>query len=665
MKTLSIDLETRSGADISKCGVYRYAEDPDFDILLFGVSVDGAEPLVYDVAGGQLPPEEILEALNDGRVLKWAYNAGFERVCLSRWLNRIKPELVPGYHGLPFLDPAGWRCSMVLSAYNGLPPGLAMTGAVLGLEKQKLSEGKELIRKFCVPTMTKEAEGNDSQQTLFAERRFTRPADAPLEWERFLAYNRRDVDAELQIQEKLKNFPVPDRVWEEYALDQEINDRGIRIDTDFVQQAVKMDAGARAKLTRCMRDLTGLENPNSVLQLKEWLQGRGLKADSLGRKEAKALMKESTDPLIQEVLSLRLQAAKSSVRKYEAMLNCVCSDGRCRGMFQFYGASRSGRWAGRMVQLQNLPQNKLPDLDVARALVKAGDEETVALLYGEVPAVLSELVRTAFIPSSGKKFTVADFSAIEARVLAHLAGERWRERVFDEGGDIYAASASKMFGVPVVKHGINGELRQKGKIAELALGYGGSTGALKSMGALEMGAPEEELDELVSSWREANPRIVKFWWDVDRAAMNAVQKHIAGDVGSIHFSYKSGMLFITLPSGRKLAYVKPKIGTNQFGGDCITYEGTGSTKKWERLESYGPKFVENIVQATSRDILCYAMRTLSHCFITMHIHDELVIEADPRMSLQAVCEQMGQTPPWAEGLQLRADGYETNFYRKD
>ncbi|MBQ3803223.1 MAG: DNA polymerase [Oscillospiraceae bacterium] len=662
MKTLSIDLETRSGADISKCGVYRYAEDPDFDILLFGVSVDGAEPLVYDVAGGQLPPEEILEALNDGRVLKWAYNAGFERICLSRWLNRIKPELVPGYHGLPFLDPAGWRCSMVLSAYNGLPPGLAMTGAVLGLEKQKLSEGKELIRKFCVPTMTKEAEGNDSQQTLFAERRFTRPADAPLEWERFLAYNRRDVDAELQIQEKLKNFPVPDRVWEEYALDQEINDRGIRIDTDFVQQAVKMDAGARAKLTRCMRDLTGLENPNSVLQLKEWLQGRGLKADSLGKKEAKALMKETDDPLVQEVLSLRLQVAKSSVRKYEAMLNCVCSVGRCRGMFQFYGASRSGRWAGRMVQLQNLPQNRLPDLDVARALVKAGDEETVALLYGEVPAVLSELVRTAFVPENGKKFTVADFSAIEARVLAHLAGERWRERVFDEGGDIYAASASKMFGVPVVKHGINGELRQKGKIAELALGYGGSTGALKSMGALEMGVPEEELDELVSSWREANPKIVKFWWDVDRAAKQAVTERMTAVAGPLTFEYKNQMLRITLPSGRELCYLRARIEEGRYGSEVITYDGLDAARHWNRIETYGPKLTENIVQAISRDLLADAMKRLWRYPIVGHVHDEVIIESG---DAEEICRLMSRTPDWLPGLKLRADGYTCRTYRKE
>ena len=660
MSSLSIDLETRSGADISKCGVYRYAEDDDFDILLFGVSVDSGPVTVYDMANGELPPDEILEALADGSITKWAYNASFERVCLSAWLKKHRPELIPGYHGLPYLDPAGWRCSMVLGAYNGLPLGLGLCGAVLGLEQQKLSEGKELIRKFCIPK--RENDTDQKQETLFHTSRFTLPSDAPPDWELFKAYNKRDVEVEMQIQQKLKNFPVPDRVWEEYALDQEINDRGILIDPEFVKQAVKMDASARAKLTSCMQDLTGLENPNSVMQLKDWLQSRGIKADSLGKKEARALIKETNDPLVQEVLTLRLQVAKSSVRKYEAMLNSVCRDGRCRGMFQFYGASRSGRWAGRMIQLQNLPQNKLPDLDVARALVKAGDEETVALLYGEVPAVLSELVRTAFIPGDGKKFTVADFSAIEARVLAHLAGEKWREKVFAEGGDIYCASASRMFHVPVEKHGVNSGLRQKGKIAELALGYGGGTGALKSMGALELGVPEEELQPLVDAWREANPRIVKFWWDVDRAAKIAVRERITMVVRKICFEYKGGLLRITLPSGRELSYLRPRIEDGQYGSEVITYEGLDTAKHWGRIETYGPKLVENIVQGVSRDLLAEAMKRLWHYPIVGHVHDEVIVEAD---DADDICGLMEQSPDWLPGLKLRADGYTCRTYRKE
>ena len=662
MKYLSIDLETRSGADISKCGVYRYAEDPDFAILLFGVSVDEGPVQGYDVANGERPSEEILRALADGGVTKWAYNASFERVCLSEWLKRIRPELVEGYHGLPYLDPVGWKCSMVLGAYNGLPLGLGLIGAVLGLEKQKLSEGKELIRKFCIPKRTQGAEDNEKQQTLFAEGRFVLPADSPLEWDLFKAYNKRDVEAEMQIQQKLKDYPVPDRVWEEYWLDQEINDRGIQIDREYVRKAVAMDESARAKLTYCMRELTGLENPNSVAQLKGWLESRGVTMESLGKKEARALLKETTDPLVQEVLTLRLQAAKSSVRKYEAMLNSVCRDGRCRGMFQFYGASRSGRWAGRMIQLQNLPQNKLPDLDVARALVKAGDEETVTLLYGEVPAVLSELVRTAFVPGSGNKFTVADFSAIEARVLAHLAGEKWRKKVFEEGGDIYCASASRMFHVPVEKHGVNGELRQKGKIAELALGYGGGIGALKSMGALELGVKEEELEELVCAWREANPKIVKFWWDVDRAAKQAISFRETAIVGRLCFEYRGGMLRILLPSGRELSYLHPKIEEGSYGSKVITYDGLDNTKHWERLETYGPKLVENITQAVSRDLLAEAMRRLWHYPIVGHVHDEVIIETD---DVETVCRLMGQEAEWLPGLKLRADGYTCRTYRKE
>ena len=660
MKTLSIDIETFSSVDLSKCGVYKYTEAPDFDILLFGYSVDGGPVQVVDLLSGEKLPAEIVAALTDDDVIKWAFNAQFERICLSRWLRDHGGFDNTGY-SIPqdtvsnYLDPAAWHCTMIWSATMGLPLSLEGVGAVLGLDKQKLSEGKDLIKYFCQPCAPTKTNGGRTRNL---------PMHAPDKWAAFKRYNCRDVEVEQSIQNRLAKFPVPDSIWEEYHLDQEVNDRGVALDMDLVQQAIDMDTRSRKELTDAMKDLTSLENPNSVIQMKQWLADHGLEMDSLGKKEVAEVLK-TAPPKLQKVLLLRQQLAKSSVRKYQAMQKAVCADGRARGMFQFFGANRTGRWAGRIIQMQNLPQNHLPDLGQARGLVRAGDFDAVEMLYEDVPDTLSQLIRTAFVPKEGCKFIVADFSAIEARVLAWFAGEVWRQEVFANGGDIYCASASQMFKVPVEKHGVNGHLRQKGKIAELALGYGGSVGALKAMGAIEMGLSEEELQPLVNIWRSSNPNIVKFWWDVDRAAMNAVQKRIDGEVAGVQFAYRSGMLFITLPSGRKLAYVKPKIGTNQFGGDCITYEGTGSTKKWERLESYGPKFVENIVQATSRDILCYAMRTLSHCFITMHIHDELVIEADPRMSLQAVCEQMGRTPPWAEGLQLRADGYETNFYRKD
>ena len=660
MKTLSIDIETFSSVDLSKCGVYKYTEAPDFDILLFGYSVDGGPVQVVDLLSGEKLPAEIVAALTDDDVIKWAFNAQFERICLSRWLRDHGGFDNTGY-SIPqdtvsnYLDPAAWHCTMIWSATMGLPLSLEGVGAVLGLDKQKLSEGKDLIKYFCQPCAPTKTNGGRTRNL---------PMHAPDKWAAFKRYNCRDVEVEQSIQNRLAKFPVPDSIWEEYHLDQEVNDRGVALDMDLVQQAIDMDTRSRKELTDAMKDLTSLENPNSVIQMKQWLADHGLEMDSLGKKEVAEVLK-TAPPKLQKVLLLRQQLAKSSVRKYQAMQKAVCADGRAREMFQFFGANRTGRWAGRIIQMQNLPQNHLPDLGQARGLVRAGDFDAVEMLYEDVPDTLSQLIRTAFVPKEGCKFIVADFSAIEARVLAWFAGEVWRQEVFANGGDIYCASASQMFKVPVEKHGVNGHLRQKGKIAELALGYGGSVGALKAMGAIEMGLSEEELQPLVNIWRSSNPNIVKFWWDVDRAAMNAVQKRIDGEVAGVQFAYRSGMLFITLPSGRKLAYVKPKIGTNQFGGDCITYEGTGSTKKWERLESYGPKFVENIVQATSRDILCYAMRTLSHCFITMHIHDELVIEADPRMSLQAVCEQMGRTPPWAEGLQLRADGYETNFYRKD
>ncbi len=646
MKTLSIDIETYSDVPLQKTGVYRYCESPNFEILLFAYSVDNAPVEVIDLACGEKIPEEVLAALEDETVIKWAFNASFERICLSRFL---------GYPTGEYLDPDSWRCSMIWSATMGLPLSLEGVGAVLGLEKQKLTEGKDLIKYFCQPCAPTKTNG---------QRTRNRPFHAPDKWAAFKRYNIRDVETEMGIQQKLRKFPVPDSVWEEYHIDQEINDRGVRLDMELVHQAIEMDTRSREELTEAMKHLTALENPNSVQQMKQWLSDKGLETESLDKKAVAELLK-TAPPELCDVLTLRQQLAKSSVRKYQAMEKTVCDDGRARGMFQFYGANRTGRFSGRNIQLQNLPQNHLPDLAEARALVRVGDFTGVELLYEDVPDTLSQLIRTAFIPREGTQFLVADFSAIEARVIAWFADERWRQEVFAKGGDIYCASASQMFKVPVEKHGINGHLRQKGKIAELALGYGGSTGALKAMGAIEMGLTEEELPPLVDAWRQANPNIVKFWWDVDRAVMEAVKyKHTTTDYG-LTFSCRSGMLFITLPSGRKLAYVKPKVGTNKFGGECITYEGVGGTKKWERLDSYGPKFVENIVQATARDILCYAMRTLRCCSIVMHIHDELVIEADPKVSLDAVCEQMGRTPPWAQGLLLRADGYATPFYKKD
>ena len=646
MKNLSIDIETYSDQPLPKTGVYRYVESPVFEILLFSYSVDGAPVQLVDLACGEKIPEEIIAALTDGSVLKWAFNATFERICLSRYL------------GLPtgeYLEPDSWRCSMVWAATMGLPLSLEGVGAVLGLEKQKLTEGKDLIKYFCQPCAPTKTNGQRTRNL---------PAHAPEKWLAFRKYNIRDVETEMAIQTRLAKYPVPESIWEEYHIDQEINDRGVALDMELVKQAILLDARSRSELTQAMKELTSLENPNSVQQMKLWLADNGLETDTLGKKAVAEMLKSAT-PEMRRVLTLRQQLAKSSVKKYQAMETAVCSDGRARGMFQFYGASRTGRWAGRIIQMQNLPQNHLSNLADARGLVRDGDFDAVEMFFDDVPDTLSQLIRTAFVPREGAKLIVADFSAIEARVIAWLAGEDWRQKVFADGKDIYCASASQMFGVPVEKHGINSHLRQKGKIAELALGYGGSVGALKAMGALEMGLQEEELQPLVQAWRDANPRIVQFWWAVDEAVKNAVIFKERTRTHGISFECRSGMLFITLPSGRKLAYVKPKIGTNKFGGDCVTYEGTGSTKKWERLDSYGPKFVENIVQATARDILCYAMKTLRCCSIVMHIHDEVVIEADPRMSMEAVCDQMGRTPPWAKGLQLRADGYETEFYRKD
>ena len=660
IKTISIDIETFSDVDLQKCGVYKYVQSHVFEVLLFGYSINGAAVQVVDLAQGESIPDEILKALTDDTVLKWAFNAQFERVCLSAYLKKHYPQYFSSYSISEdsvgdYLDSSSWRCSCVWSAYMGLPLSLAGAGAVLGLEEQKLKEGKDLIRYFCMPCKPTKINGG---------RKRNLPQHDIEKWKLFVSYNKRDVEVEMAIQGKLANFPVPDFVWEEYCLDQEINDRGIALDMDVVTNAISIDEHSRNHLTEKMKKLTGLENPNSVQQMKLWLSDNGLQTESLDKKTVAALLKTVREPL-NSVLTLRQQLAKSSVKKYQAMENAVCEDGRARGMFQFYGANRSGRWAGRLIQLQNLPQNHLPDLEQARSLVKADDYDALELLYEDIPDTLSQLIRTAFVPRKGMKFVVADFSAIEARVLSFLAGETWRSEVFANGGDIYCASASQMFHVPVEKHGVNSHLRQKGKIAELALGYGGSVGALKSMGALDMGLAEEELQPLVDAWRSANPMIVQFWWDVDRAVKTAVKQKITTEVNGIRFICKSGMLFIKLPSGRMLSYVKPRMGENRFGGESVTYEGVGATKKWERIESYGPKFVENIVQAISRDILAYAMRTLSHCFICGHVHDELIIECSKDVSVDAICEQMGRTPPWVPGLLLRADGYECEFYKKD
>jgi len=647
MNYIHIDIESFSSVDLAKCGVYKYSEGEDFEVLLFGYSVDGGGVKVVDLASGEELPDEIRKALADPSVVKLSHNANFERVCLSRYLN-LPPHT--------YLPPSQWRCTMTWAAYMGMPLSLKGVGSVLGLDKQKMEEGKDLIKFFCVPCAPTKSNGGRTRN---------RPEDAPDKWELFKSYNKRDVEVEMQIEEKLERFPVPENVWEEYWISENINDRGIGVDRELVENAIRIDGEVRQELKEKMTKITELENPNSVQQLLGWLGENGVEAESLGKKDVKKMVDGVEDPTVKEALLLRLQLAKSSVKKYEAMRNAVCSDGRIRGCFMFYGANRTGRFSGRLVQLQNLPQNHLSDLAEARELVRRGDMEGLRMLYDDIPDTLSQLIRTAFIASPGNLLYVADFSAIEARVLSWLAGEEWRIDAFANGKDIYCASASQMFGVPVEKHGINGELRQKGKISELALGYGGSVGALTAMGALEMGLEEDELPSLVSAWRAASPNIVRFWWDVDRAAKKAVFQKEKSVVRGISFTSASGFLFITLPSGRKLAYVKPKRGENKFGEEAITYEGVGGTKKWERLETYGPKIVENIVQAISRDILCYAMKNLKEWGICMHIHDELVIEAPEGTSLEEICEIMGRTPPWAEGLNLRADGYVTPWYKKD
>ena len=660
IESISIDIETYSDRDLKKCGVYKYAESPNAELLLFGYSINNGPVTVIDVAQGEEVPEYILKALTDDNIIKWAYNASFERIFLSVWLKRNYPQYFVSYSidedtVSNYLDPSAWRCSLVWGAVMGLPLSLKGIGAVLKLDEQKMSEGSDLIRYFCVPCKPTKSNGGRTRNL---------PEHAPEKWATFVAYNKRDVEVELSIKEKLKNFPVPEFLWDEYHLDQEINDRGIGVDMKLVTNAIAFDERSKGTISSQMKDMTDLENPNSVVQMKAWLAENGMETETLGKTAVAELMKNAPESLAQ-VLALRQQLAKSSVKKYQAMENAVCDDGRVRGMFQFYGANRTGRWAGRIVQLQNLPQNHMDDLAEARELVRQGDYDSVEMLYDDIPDTLSQLIRTAFIPKPGYKFYVADFSAIEARVIAHLAGESWRADVFKNGGDIYCASAEQMFHVPVKKHGVNGHLRQKGKIAELALGYGGSVGALKAMGALEMGLSEDELQPLVDAWRASNPNIVQLWWDVDTAVKTAVSMRTTSETHGIKFVWRSGMLFVYLPSGRRLCYVKPKMGQNKFGGDSITYEGVGSTKKWERLESYGPKFVENIVQAISRDLLMNAMKTLSHCFICGHVHDELIIECKEEVSLDELCKQMARVPDWMPGILLRADGYITPWYRKD
>lgn len=646
MRNLSIDIETYSPEQLAKCGVYRYCQHPDFEILLFGYSIDGAPVQVVDFTAGERLPETVYSALTDPNVTKWAFNAQFERVCLSRFL---------GYPVGTYLDPVSWRCTMVWAATLGLPLSLEGVGAVLGLEKQKLKEGKDLIRYFCTPAKARDGGVFRHYST-----------DNPEKWAVFKAYNRRDVETEMGIQQKLAKFPVPESEWRNYQLDQRINDRGIMLDMEMVRQAIDCDERFKRTHLDMARSVTGLDNPNSPAQLKAWLSERGVEAESLSKAAVLSLLEEA-DGEVELALSLRQELAKSSVKKYTAMEMAVGSDSRARGLIQFYGANRTGRFAGRLIQVQNLPQNHLPDLDKVRRLLKCRQFDAIEMLYDSVPLVLSELIRTAFVPKPGCRFFVADFAAIEARVIAWIAGEQWRQEVFAKGGDIYCASASQMFHVPVEKHGVNGHLRQKGKIAELALGYGGSVGALKAMGALSMGVPEEELKPLVDAWRGSNPNIVKLWWDVDRAASTCVREKVPTETHGIRFFYQSGMLFIVLHSGRRLVYVKPRMGINRYGSETVTYEGVGTQKKWLRLESYGPKFVENIVQATARDILVEAMQRLDAkgYKIVMHVHDEAVIEAPADTSLEDICSVMGETPAWAKGLLLRADGYVCDFYKKD
>lgn len=644
MKRMNIDIETYSEADLSKSGVYKYVDAPGFEVLLFGYSADGGPVKVISLAEGEELPQKIKEALLDDTVLKFAFNAQFERVCLEKYL---------GVH----LAPDAWRCTMVASLYLGLPGSLAQVGAVLGVEKKKLETGKDLIKFFSVPCKPTKTNGGRTRNLPEHDRE---------KWQQFITYNARDVETEMDIMEKVARFPVPDFLWKQYAQDQRINDLGIELDMALVTQAIKCDEESRERYLKRAQELTGLENPNSPIQLKEWILSNGVEMETLTKAEVASVMETATGP-VKEVLELRQLLSKSSVKKYVAMETCRCSDGRAHGLLQFYGANRTGRWAGRLVQVQNLPQNHIPDLTVARNLIKSGCFEAVELLYDSIPDTLSQLIRTAFVPREGCKFMVADFSAIEARVIAWLAGESWRQEVFRNNGDIYCASASQMFGVPVEKHGVNGELRQKGKIAELALGYGGGVGAMISMGAIDMGLAEEELQPIVDSWRQSNPAIVKLWWDVHRCVIKAVKDKQPQTYKCLTFEYQSGMLFIGLPSGRRLAYAKPSVYRNDYDRDEIAYMGVDATKKWGKIDSYGPKFVENIIQAMSRDILAEAMARMEAAGydIVMHVHDEAVIEAPRDAVLEDACQIMSKAPDWTPGLILNAAGYECEFYQKD
>jgi len=639
-----MDIECFSDVDLIKCGVYAYADSPAFEILLFAYSFDGGETQIIDLAQGEKLPAEVEDAIFDVSVTKTAYNANFERTCLSKYFGR-------------YIPPESWHCSAVQAAMLALPRSLEDVGRVLGLDEQKMKEGKELIRYFCVPCKPTKANGGRTRNL---------PCHAPEKWELFKTYCKRDVDVEKAIRRKLHNFPIPESEMELYRLDQRINDRGVLVDMGLVKQAIACERLHKEVVTKRAYELTGLENPNSVAQLKGWLGDKGMEAESLSKKAVADMIAE-TDGEVEELLRLRLLMAKTSVKKYEAMERSVCSDGRVHGLLQFYGANRTGRFAGRLVQIQNLPQNHLPDLELARDLVKQGRFEDIELLYDSTPNVLSELIRTAFIPKPGCRFVVADFSAIEARVLAWLSGEQWRLDVFTSHGKIYEASASSMFHVPMEEITKGSPLRQKGKLAELGLGFGGAAGALISMGALDMGLTEDELPPLVAAWRKANPHITQFWWDVDAAAVKAVTEKQKTKVGKIIFEYKSGILFITLPSGRKLSYVKPRMAVNRFGRDGLTYEGISENKKWSRIETYGPKLVENIVQGTARDLLAEAMLRVEKKGypIVMHCHDEIIAEVpEGSGSVDEMCEIMAVQPKWAAGLPLRADGYSCSFYQK-
>lgn len=644
MKQISIDIETYSSTNLNQTGIYQYADSDDFELLLFGYATDFGPVKVVDLTQGEKIPPQIIEAIDNPNIIKSAFNAQFERVCLSRYVgHRLKP--------------AGWHCSRVWSATLSLPLSLRDVGSVLGLPRQKITAGKELVRYFCTPC--KPTKANQNRTRNF-------PYHAPDKWQQFKQYNQRDVEVEMEITQKLERFPVPQNEWENYWMDQDINDCGIRIDQQLVNQAIKCQGEFHDQYLKKSQQLTGLDNPNSPLQLKEWLQRQGVKTDSLSKASVAQLL-ETTTGTVHQVLALRQLLSKSSVKKYQAMQKAMCQDGRVHGLLQFYGANRTGRWAGRLVQVQNLPRNSMPDLEEARALVKQGNTTALAMLYDSVPEVLSQLIRTAFIPSEGHHFYVADFSAVEARVIAWLSGEQWRQKAFANNEDIYCASASQMFGVPVVKHGVNGGLRQKGKIAELALGYGGSIGALKAMGAIKLGLTEDELPPLVEMWRQASPHIVHFWWDIDKAAKACIKTHLPQESHGMKFAYRSGCMFLKLRSGRSLCYPQPKIGINRFGSESITFMGINTVKKWGRIETYGAKLVENIVQATSRDLLAEAMRRLENTGnpVVMHIHDEAVIDAPKDSSLDTIVNIMTEVPSWAGGLILNAAGFVGDFYKKD